>query len=119
METTWGVHAIRALSLLDVSGKQHRNVNKAMVGDIAVLPKLDSLKTGHTLCGESHSVILQPTEFPRATIQMALRARSKAEDEKLGTCLPRIVEGNGVKLLDGTKSLDISFQGYDHFNKND
>lgn len=29
----------------------------------------------------------------------------------------RIVEGQGVVLLDGAKRLDISYQGYDHFGK--
>jgi len=109
----------RANNILDVSGKQHRTINKAEAGDIAVLPKLDSLKTGHTLCDENHPVIVKPTEFPKATIQMALRAGSKAEDEKLGTCLPRIVEEDptlSARRDPDTHELILSGMGELHLN---
>jgi len=111
--------AERANNILDVSGKQHRNVNKADIGDIAVLPKLDSLKSGHTLCDENHPVIVKPTEFPSATIQMALRAGSKAEDEKMGTCLPRIVEEDptlSTRRDTDTKELVLCGMGELHLN---
>ncbi len=109
----------RTNNILDVSGKQHLNINKAVAGDMAVLPKMDSLKTGHTLCDENHPLVIRPTAFPGATIQLALRAGSKAEDEKLGTCLPRIVEEDptlNARRDTDTKELILSGMGELHLN---
>jgi elongation factor G len=82
----------RANNILEVNGKQHHAINRATAGDIAVLAKMDTLKAGQTLCDESRKVVVPPAEYPPSAMQMALVAASKAEAEKLGTCLPRIVE---------------------------
>jgi len=84
----------RTNSILAVTGKQHNQVNRATAGDIVALPKIESLMTGHTLCDEGKPLGLSSIEFPPPTIQMALQAASKAEDEKLGSCLPRIIGGD-------------------------
>jgi elongation factor G len=82
----------KAGSLLDVNGKKHNSVNRVNIGDIAAIPKSETLKAGHTLCDDSNKIIFPEVEFPPPVMQMAIHAKNKGDDEKLGTALPKIVD---------------------------
>lgn len=78
--------------LMTVRGKKSDPVNRALAGDIAVLAKLSNTFTGDTLCDPKVPVKVEPTPMPPHTIQMAIVAKSKDDEEKIGLAMHRLIE---------------------------
>lgn len=103
--------------ILEVHGKSHKQVSKATPGDICALAKLDSTLTGDTLAAAGNEVIIPPTEYPQPTIQMALVAESRQDEEKLGSVIGRITEADptlNVNRNSETREMVISGMGEQH-----
>jgi elongation factor G len=77
---------------MTVRGKKSEPVNRALAGDIAVLAKLANTFTGDTLCDPKVPVKVEPTPMPPHTIQMAIVAKSKDDEEKIGLAMHRLIE---------------------------
>ncbi|CAN5650375.1 elongation factor G [soil metagenome] len=75
-----------------VRGKDHINTDAAMAGDIAAIGKLSDTHTGDTLRGESRPGMLPAIEFPPPSYAAAVNPKTKADLDKLGQALNRIVE---------------------------
>ena len=54
-------------------------------------PGLKDTRTGDTLCDPQHEVILEKMEFPEPVIEIAIEPKSKADQEKLGVALAKLV----------------------------
>jgi len=80
--------------ILEVSGKTHKQVSKAMPGDICALAKLDSTFTGDTLAAPGTDILIPATDYPQPTIQMALVPETRQDEEKMGSILGRITEAD-------------------------
>lgn len=78
--------------LMTVRGKKNESINRALAGDIAVLAKLSSTHTGDTLCDLKAPLKIEPTSMPPRTIQMAVHAKSKEDEEKIGMAMHRLIE---------------------------
>src|SRR5262249_43609698 len=52
---------------------------------------LKEVRTGDTLCDSQKSVILEKMEFPEPVIEIAIEPKSKADQEKLGVALAKLV----------------------------
>jgi len=78
--------------LLLVRGKHQEPVAEVPAGDIAAVAKLADTATGDTLTDKDKAVTLPPIEFPRPAISMAIQPKSKADEDKLGTALGRLIE---------------------------
>ncbi len=74
-----------------VVGKEAIDVEAIPAGDIAVLPKLSDTATGDTLSADG-SVVFAPLPFPEPLYPVAIQAKTKADEDKLGTALNRLVE---------------------------
>jgi elongation factor G len=61
-------------------------------GDIGVVAKLKHTHTNDTLCDPERPVQLRKIDFPKADISVAIRGRSRADEDKLGEVLPKISE---------------------------
>ncbi|MCK6496711.1 MAG: elongation factor G [Candidatus Omnitrophica bacterium] len=83
-------NVLKAHNLLQVSGREQTIVAEAAEGDIICIAKHDDLSTNDTLCAPGNPVIIPPTEFPPPTIQMAIHAVNKADEEKMGIHLHKI-----------------------------
>ncbi len=79
-------------NLLQINGKDQKNIPEACAGDIIGIAKHDDIGTDDSLCSPSNPIIIPPTEYPPPTIQMAIEAEDKKDDEKLGTHLHKIEE---------------------------
>src|SRR5439155_854706 len=60
-------------------------------GDIVALAGLKDVRTGDTLADWQKPVILEKMEFPDPVIEIAIEPKSKADQEKLGTALAKLV----------------------------
>src|SRR5207253_5496284 len=67
------------------------DIKEAYAGDIVALAGLKDVRTGDTLCDPQKSVILEKMEFPDPVIEIAIEPKSKADQEKLGVALAKLV----------------------------
>ena len=54
--------------------------------------KLQETSTGDTLCEKSKPIILKPIEFPDPVYSLAVKAKTKADEDKLGPGLQKLAE---------------------------
>jgi elongation factor G len=81
----------RAAHILKLVGKESTGMDAAPAGDIAVLPKLLETATNDTLSAKG-DVRFAPMPLPEPLFAVAIRAKNKADEDKLGTGLNKIVE---------------------------
>ncbi len=79
-------------------GKESTDVQSVSAGDIVVLPKLSDTLTGDTLSA-SGKVKLAPIPFPNPPYPVAIVAKTKADEDKLGTALKSIVDEEPTLVL--------------------
>ncbi|MBO3747689.1 elongation factor G-like protein EF-G2 [Streptosporangiaceae bacterium NEAU-GS5] len=72
-------------------GKTQRAVAKCVAGDICVVAKLTHAETGDTLSDKDHPLLMTPWQMPDPLLPVAIRAKSKADEDKLGQALNRLV----------------------------
>jgi elongation factor G len=73
-------------------GKDRIEVDRLHAGDIGVVAKLKHTHTNDTLCDKSLPVKLAPIRFPKPDIAMALKGKSRNDEDKLGVVLPKLHE---------------------------
>jgi elongation factor G len=78
--------------LLSLRGKHQEPAAEVPAGDIGAVAKLADAATGDTLGDKDKSVALPAIEFPKPAIAMAVQPKSKADEDKLGSALARLVE---------------------------
>jgi elongation factor G len=66
-------------------------IEVAYAGDICALVGVKDVITGDTLCDEDFDIRLEPPSFPEPVISMSIEPNSKADQEKMGTALQRLV----------------------------
>jgi elongation factor G len=70
---------------------EREEIDVAYAGDICALVGVKDVITGDTLCDEDFDIRLEPPSFPEPVISMSIEPNSKADQEKLGTALQRLV----------------------------
>lgn len=73
-------------------GKQQEPTPAVHAGDIGAIAKLQETSTGDTLTDRAKPIILPPIEFPSPVYSMAIRAKSKVDEDRLGPALSRLAE---------------------------
>jgi len=73
-------------------GKKLINLDKICAGDIGAIAKLQNSVTGDTLCVQSNPVAIDPIEFPRPCISLAVLAKKQGEEEKVYAGMHRLEE---------------------------
>jgi elongation factor G len=70
---------------------KREEIKEVYAGDIAAAVGLRSVTTGDTICDEKHPVVLESMDFPEPVISLAIEPRTKADQEKLGTGLSKLM----------------------------
>ena len=83
-----------------MNGKQRNEVGIVKAGDIGALVKLKYTRTGDTLCDNKNTVILPPIEFPKPVINLAIRGKSKGEEEKIASGLSKLHEEDPTFIME-------------------
>ncbi|KGK89785.1 elongation factor G [Desulfosporosinus sp. HMP52] len=73
-------------------GKTQEPIGSVCAGDIAVIAKLQEVKTGDTLCGKEHPLRLEGIDFPIPTLSVAIQPKTKGDEDKLSSALSRLLE---------------------------
>jgi elongation factor G len=73
-------------------GKEHAGVQELRAGDIGVVAKLKETLTGDTLGEKAAPILYPPVKLPEPLIAFAIQAKSRADEDRLGQALHRILE---------------------------
>lgn len=84
--------AERVGQLFVVRGKAQEPVPALKAGDIGGVAKLSVTSTGDTLCRKDKPMQLAPIVFPDSVFSLAVYPKTKADIDKLGAALTRLVE---------------------------
>jgi elongation factor G len=76
--------------LFIADGKNRNPVDRLRSGDIGCTLKLKNTLTNHTLCDKTFKGQIAPIQYPPAKVRVAIEAKSKGDDEKLGEVLSEI-----------------------------
>jgi elongation factor G len=71
-------------------GKERLEVERLHAGDMGVVAKLKHTHTNDTLCDVARPLVIEPVRFPEPDISVAIRAASRADEDKIGTGLTRL-----------------------------
>jgi elongation factor G len=77
--------------LLKMHANKREEIKEVYAGDIAAAVGLRSVSTGDTLCDEKHPIVLESMDFPEPVISLAIEPKTKADQEKLGTGLQKLM----------------------------
>jgi elongation factor G len=81
----------RVSRLVLMRAMDREEIDIAYSGDICAMVGVKEVITGDTLCHEDADIRLEPPSFPEPVIAMSIEPNSKADQEKLGTALQRLV----------------------------
>jgi elongation factor G len=73
-------------------GKTQENATEIIAGDIGAVSKLSDTKTGETLTEKDRPILLDLIHFPKPVISVALKPKSKGDEDKISTALARMME---------------------------
>jgi elongation factor G len=110
----------RVGTLYTVVGKDQNQVSQVAAGDIGAVAKLADTHTGDTL-GDKGGVQLDPISFPAPAFSAAVTPKTKADLDKMGTALARIVEEDPSLRLErnaDTGEMILSGLGDSHVEVN-
>src|SRR5579862_1001988 len=80
--------------MVEMFAKEANPIEEARAGDIIALVSLAETETGDTLCDAANPVILERMRFPDPVISVSVKAKTKAEQEKFGTALGKMVRAD-------------------------
>lgn len=84
-------------------GKTQIALNEFKTGDIGILAKLPHAGSGDTICTKANPVTLEGITYPVPTYTIAIAPKSKADEDKLGNALARLLEEDPTLKLEKQK----------------
>jgi elongation factor G len=78
--------------LLLLHGKEQEPIGELRAGEIGAVAKLGVTATGDTLASRDKPLVLPPLDFPKPTLMLAIEPQSKADLDKMGPALQRMLE---------------------------
>ena len=77
--------------LLKMHANKREEIKEVYAGDIAAAVGIKSVTTGDTICDEKKPVLLEAMDFPAPVISLAIEPKTKADQEKLGQGLGKLM----------------------------
>jgi elongation factor G len=77
--------------MLLMHANSREEIKEAYAGDIVALVGLKDTTTGDTLCDSAKPIVLERMIFPEPVIEIAIEPKSKADQEKMGIALGKLV----------------------------
>ncbi len=78
--------------LVRMHANKREEIQEVGAGDIAAAVGLRNVTTGDTVCDESAPIVLESIEFPAPVIQLALEPKTKADQDKLGAAIGKLMQ---------------------------
>ena len=107
--------------MVEMHANDRNEIESAQAGDIIAIVGLKNVQTGHTLADEKHPATLEPMVFPDPVISLAVAPKDKANAEKLGVAIGKMVaedpsfrvetdEETGETILKGMGELHLDIK---------
>jgi elongation factor G len=80
--------------MVEMFAKEANPIEEARAGDIIALVSLAETETGDTLCDSNNPVVLERMRFPDPVISVSVKPKNKAELEKFGSALGKMVRAD-------------------------
>ena len=107
----------RAGRLLRMHADSREDIERVAAGDIAAFVGPKETFTGDTLCSRGAPILLDQIRFPEPVVSVAIEAKSKDDQDRLGSALRKLVEEDPtfrVEFNDETGQTLISGMGELH-----
>jgi elongation factor G len=82
----------RISRMVEMHADDRIEIDSAQAGDIVAIVGMKNVQTGHTLCDEDKPATLEPMVFPEPVISIAVAPKDKANAEKLGNAIGKMVQ---------------------------
>jgi len=80
--------------MVEMFAKEANPIEEARAGDIIALVSLAETDTGDTLCDSANPVVLERMRFPDPVISVSVAPKTKADQEKFGNALGKMVRAD-------------------------
>ncbi len=91
-----------------IKGKTQTEVSKISAGDIGVVTKLSSVKTGDTLTSSKNKIKFLPISYPKPCLQMAVVPKAKGDEEKISSGIHKLMEEDlTCSLVNNTETKEL------------
>jgi elongation factor G len=78
--------------LVRMHANKREEIEDIFAGEIAAAVGLKTVSTGDTICADDAPIVLESIEFPNPVIQLAIEPKTKADQEKLGVAMGKLVQ---------------------------
>jgi len=78
--------------LVKMHADKREDIQEIYAGDICAAVGLRTVSTGDTICDDRAPVILESIVFPAPVIQLAIEPKTKADQEKLGVAIGKLIQ---------------------------
>ena len=78
--------------ILKMHANKREEIKEVWAGDIAAAVGLKNVSTGDTICDRDNPVILEAMNFPEPVIAVAIEPKTKADQEKMGMALGKLMQ---------------------------
>ena len=105
--------------IFQMHAHQRTRVEEAKAGEIVAVMGLKETTTGDTLCDRSHPILLEPIDFYKPVMSIAVEPKTNRDQEKLTECLEKLSEEDPtflVRLDEDTGQTIISGMGELHLD---
>jgi len=82
----------RISRLFQMHANKQNPIEQCGAGDICAVVGFKDLRTGDTLCGVDHPIVLESITFPDPVIGVAVEPKTQADLDKLGNALSKLAE---------------------------
>ena len=90
----------RAGHLFSPLGATLRPVDHAVAGDVVAVTKLTSAETGDTVSAKDEPLLVAPWDMPEPQLPIAVRARTRSDEDALAKGLARLIAGDPTLRLE-------------------
>ena len=105
--------------IFQMHAHQRNRVEEAKTGEIVAVMGLKETTTGDTLCDRSHPILLEPIDFYKPVMSVAVESKTNRDQEKLTESLEKLSEEDPtfhVRLDEDTGQTVISGMGELHLD---
>jgi len=78
--------------LVRMHSNKREEIQEVYAGDIAAAVGLRTVSTGDTICDQREPTVLESIEFPNPVIQVAIEPKTKADQDKLGLVMGKLLQ---------------------------
>jgi elongation factor G len=83
-----------------LNGRERKEIGIVNAGDLAAVVKLKNTQTGDTFCEKKDPVILPSINFPKPVINMAIKPKTKGDEEKIANGFAKLHEEDPTFIME-------------------